>query len=296
MATGTPVERDADDLACILATLIPWQYADDDARLGMDVLRARARPLLLRRTKASVLPELPRLTEVTVAVPLSPSQRRAYDGALQNHQAGGETGYLPLFNALRSICDVDPDGYTSSKLDVVVDLVHKIARSEDKVVVFSHTLAPLRALHSRLAHHSKNWAELLVGEMNLKERGSALAKFKRDKSCVALLASTRIGGEGLTLTEANHVIFINRWWNPSSNNQAIDRVVRIGQMKPVTVHYLVCRDTVEDRLQPMLDRKELTFSQLIDRLQVDPASIEALFQHDHETQEGDDDSSEESGT
>ena len=63
---------------------------------------------------------------------------------------------------------------------------------------------------------------------------------------------------------------INRWWNPSTNSQAIDRVVRIGQTKPVTVHYLTCMDTVEDRLGPMLKRKRITFAQLIEALQHHP--------------------------
>ena len=75
-----------------------------------------------------------------------------------------------------------------------------------------------------------------------------------------------VASEGLTLTEANHVIFINRWWNPSANAQARDRVVRIGQERTVRVKSFVCRDTVEDRLEAMLDAKQLTFDQLVEAL------------------------------
>ena len=87
----------------------------------------------------------------------------------------------------------------------------------------------------------------------------------------------RVASEGLTLTEANHAIFINRWWNPSTNSQAVDRIVRIGQHKPVTVYYLTSSNTVEDRLQALLDRKELTFAQLIDALEHRPNTVQQLL-------------------
>ena len=81
-----------------------------------------------------------------------------------------------------------------------------------------------------------------------------------------LVASSRVAGEGLTLTEANHVIFFNRWWNPSANKQAQDRVVRIGQEKMVNVTSFTCIDTVEDRLDSILQRKTETFDNLIETL------------------------------
>ena len=87
----------------------------------------------------------------------------------------------------------------------------------------------------------------------------------------------RVGSEGLTLTEATQVVFINRWWNPSANAQAVDRVVRIGQTQAVDVYYLTCANTVEDRLQPMLDRKSLTFDELIDRLRHDRQLVADLL-------------------
>ncbi len=117
---------------------------------------------------------------------------------------------------------------------------------------------------------SRNGAEIgyvtLTGELSLEERNAAIERFKTDQACTALLASTRVASEGLTLTEANQVIFINRWWNPSANAQARDRVVRIGQDRTVRVKSFICQDTVEDRLEPMLDSKQLTFNQLVEAL------------------------------
>ena len=272
--TGTPVERDADDLAGLLSLLEPNRFAIDDYRLGIAVLRARARPYVLRRTKEAVLPELPPVTELTDAVPLSQGQQRAYSAATQAVRSGE---YLALFNELRSICDMDPATGESSKLNRAEELIDGIRRQGSKCVVFSYTLGPLKALRVRLRNEFGDIAALLTGELELDERQRAVQRFKSDSNCAALLASMRVASEGLTLTEANHVIFINRWWNPSTNSQAIDRVMRIGQHRPVTVYYLTCTNTVEDRLQPLLDRKELTFAQLIDALEHRPNTLQQLL-------------------
>ena len=87
------------------------------------------------------------------------------------------------------------------------------------------------------------------------------------------LASSRIASEGLTLTEANNVIFINRWWNPSSNSQARDRVVRIGQERPVTIFNLFCAETVEERVTEILHEKNEIYSKVTDGLVDDLNSI-----------------------
>lgn len=275
--TGTPVERDAEDFAGILSLLHPARFAIDDHRLGTISLRARARPYLLRRTKESVLPELPGVEERIHEVCLHPVQRHSYDNAVHSFNPATSGGYLPLFNQLLSICDLDRASGESSKLDHAMKVMRAAIDAGDKSVVFSYRLLPLRTLFARLRAEFGNAAELLTGEHSLQARNRTVQRFKSDGQCSALLASLRVGGEGLTLTEANHVIFLNRWWNPSANSQAVDRVVRIGQRKPVTVHYMTCRNTVEDRVQPLLDSKEMTFGQLIDALQHRPETIRHLL-------------------
>ena len=275
--TGTPVERDAQDLACLLSLLEPRRFAIDDHRHGIDALRARVRPYLLRRAKDVVLPELPEATEHIEAVRLRPAQRNAYNSALSSQGRRTEENYLALFNKLRSICDLDPHTGASSKLDRAEELIEAATAEGSKTVVFSYMLDPLRHLRDRLNSSNGTIAAMLTGEQSLDQRKQSIARFKTQPDCWALLASTRVASEGLTLTEANRVVFINRWWNPSTNSQAVDRVVRIGQRKPVSVHYLTCVNTVEDRLQPMLDRKEMTFEQLIEALRHRPeAALELL--------------------
>ena len=276
--TGTPVERYSEDLAGLLSLLDPTRFAIDDDRLGIAALRARARPFLLRRTKETVLPELPIATEQIEEVLLHPAQRRAYNRALREFRPSDSGRGLALFTKLRSICDLDDASGASSKVDRVLEIVEAATNDGHKVVVFSYLIDPLRVLRSRLQARLGDVAALLTGELSLDARRRVIRRFKTDPQCTTLLASLRVGGEGLTLTEANHVIFINRWWNPSTNSQAVDRVVRIGQHKSVTVRYLTCINTVEDRLQPLLDRKNMTFAQLIDALQHRPETVRQLLE------------------
>ena len=264
--SGTPVERHPEDLACMLSLLYPTRYAINDHHLGIATLRARVRPHLLRRTKETVLPELPPVEEREELLTLHPEQRQAYDTAVSTFSAKKRNSYLALFNHLRSICDLHEPSGTSSKLDRITDIISAAAERNCKSVVFSYTIDPLQALMRRLRSQPDINAQLLIGAMSSEQRNRAVTRFKSDPACNCLVASMRVGAEGLTLTEANQVIFINRWWNPSTNSQAVDRVMRIGQRKPVTVHYLTCTDTIEDRLQPMLDSKKMTFDQLIDAL------------------------------
>jgi SNF2 family DNA or RNA helicase len=119
---------------------------------------------------------------------------------------------------------------------------------------------------------------LLTGDMSLAKRHEAVSRFKEDPECTALLASSRVASEGLTLVEANHVLFLNRWWNPSANSQARDRVVRIGQQRTVFVWTFACRNTVETRLAEILTRKRQTFAELVEAIGGSQfADIDELF-------------------
>ena len=134
-------------------------------------------------------------------------------------------------------------------------------------MVFSHRLEALRELRCRI---TKRWGEeagvLLVGDMDGVERERAVTHFRNSDAALALLASTRIGGEGLTLVEANHVFLFNQWWNPSANDQARDRVVRIGQRRKVRVYRFCCRGTIEEALERILKSKRELFDDAVERL------------------------------
>ena len=269
--TGTPIERDVGDLVTILSTIEPTRFSVRDARRSKTVLRAEARPYLLRRLKSEVLTELPAVVESRETVELLPTQRLAYHAALRKHaRAKDDQGILALVNLLRTICDYDPDTEESAKAERILELIEDINAVDEKAVVFSYLIRPLELLGARLGSRSV----MLEGSMTSAEREASLRSFKSKPGVSVLLASSRVGGEGLTLVEANHVIFFNEWWNPSANAQARDRVVRIGQTRGVVSYTFKCRGTIEEALEEILATKSDTIAEVIDRLAQPPAALD----------------------
>jgi SNF2 family DNA or RNA helicase len=263
--TGTPIERDPEDLVTILSTVDPLRVSPTDAKLPSVSLRSLARPYILRRLKSDVLDELPPVVESKTVLDLLPAQRRRYDKVLRTPLS--DENLLSQINQLRQICDYDSETGQSIKIERIVELVGTINKANEKTVVFSYLLQPLEILEKRLRHQfSAFQLSKMIGAMSLSERTRALLRFRNDPAVSVLLVSSKIGGEGLTLTEANHVIFLNEWWNPSANNQARDRVVRIGQGRIVHVYRFVCHNTIEEALEHIQQSKEDIFQDLIDVL------------------------------
>jgi SNF2 family DNA or RNA helicase len=265
--SGTPIERDAEDLATILSIIAREKYSASVASRGHDAVRSIAEPLLLRRRKSDVLSDLPPVDEQTHYVDLSRQQRQAYDNALVGARSKPESkGHLlKMLGELLNICDMDPATGSSSKLEEIVAQLQKVSVLGEKAVVFSYKLKPLDQLEVLLTEAGVEWVRL-DGQMDADERNDAVIEFRTRASAVALLASSRVASEGLTLTEANHAFFVNRWWNPSNSDQARDRIVRIGQSRPVEIHYYICRNTVEERLEQILLSKRDLIDRVVDSL------------------------------
>ena len=275
--TGTPVERDSEDLATILSILEPGMFSVSDKRLHPISLRAQARPYLLRRLKREVLDELPTVWESKQTLELLPGQREFYERSLRHFTRGANTNILRSINELRSICDFDERTNESAKLDRIVQIIEDVATAGEKAIVFSYLMKPLDILQTRVERQIGKGSVLnLSGSMSSQEREVSIGLFRKSNNVRALLCSLRVAGEGLTLTEANHVIFVNEWWNLSSNAQARDRVVRIGQKKGVRIYKFKCKGTIEEDLEEILNRKSVDMAQLIDHLSEPTPSVEQL--------------------
>jgi SNF2 family DNA or RNA helicase len=260
--TGTPIERSSEDLIVMMSLIEPRQFSMNDLSLHRSSLQAMARPYFIRRTKSEVLTQLPPVIERTEIIELSDGQSKTYDRIARS---GTFLNHLAQFSKLREICDYDETTGESSKIDRIIELVNDISIANEKVVIFSYTLTPLKLLANKLKSLNINY-QILLGELSVEERQIAIDEFKNKPDVVALLASTKIASEGLTLTEANNVIFVNKWWNPSSNLQARDRVVRIGQRKVVQVTSFKVKRTLEESLERILIDKQKTFDQVISAL------------------------------
>ena len=264
--TGTPIERDVEDLATLMALLEPIRFSITDATGSKAALRTKAAPFILRRTRDAVLPDLPAVSQRLESIELLPQQRIRYGAARQGNAHDGRklSNALQIINELRRICDYDPRTGSSSKVLRISELLNEIDKLNEKAIVFSFLREPLRLLLKSLRWRMK--CAVLDGTMSQNERGNIIHQFKTDQSIRVLLASSRVASEGLTLTEANHVVFFNKWWNPSANQQAQDRVNRIGQTRHLYIYNFVTVGTIEERLERLLSAKGQTYADIIGRL------------------------------
>lgn len=252
--TGTPLERAPSDLWTILSIVEPRRFNIAYLPPSEESLRARARPYILRRMKRDFLPNLPPEIHEHEVIELLPEQRNTYESTLARFRTARDEDQLAILNELRALCDFDTVSGKSAKLERTLDILKAVKSNGEKAVVFSYMLRPLDVLGEYLDKERDSYVHIR-GQQTVEEREHALMRFNADEGVSFLLASTRVGGEGLNLVQANHVVFLNRWWNPSANRQAKDRVSRMGQQRTVIVHSFTCRNTVEELLDEIIAEK-----------------------------------------
>ena len=266
--SGTPIEKNQSDIAHLLKLI-------DPNRINLPVLkkldnlsiRATARKYLLRRMKTDVLNDLKGFERTLYEIELNSDQKKSYKKVLSRAKNIKIDDGLKIFSELKAICDVDPVTKESSKADLIMELCEKIKFREEKCVIFSFWLEPLHQLNIKLNKvYGSNSNVIFEGSLNKVERNTALNKFKSNDECFVFLCSGKIGGEGINLTEANHAIFYNKWWNPSNNDQARDRINRIGQKKKSFIHDLITKNTIEYRVNDILTNKNQITDEVIAKL------------------------------
>ena len=267
--TGTPIEKDTKDLINLL-TLIDKKLNDETLKTySNNYLSVIANKYILRRMKADVLKDLKSFKETDILIDLNNDQKERYREIEMDFRNTKSKDLLKKFGELKQLCDINVENGSSSKLDYVEDALEKISSMNEKCVIFSFWLEPLKELKRRLdKNYTKEFSIVFDGSMDKKERNDAIKFFQKTANCRAILCSGKIGGEGINLTEANHVIFINDWWNPSNNNQARDRVVRIGQSKQCFITHLKAIDTIDERVSDILKEKKSINAEVIETLVV----------------------------
>ena len=264
--SGTPLENSMDEFLQILGTLDPESFPFSSVPVWM--IKGNARRMMIRRRKEEVLKDLPPIHSSIEYLQLTDEQRRAYDMAeregvaqLQDGTLAAVPGVLALITRLKQICN-GVNGH-SAKLDWLTDYLGILESEGDKALVFSQYVATLSMLESRLARFQPL---IYTGAMAGRARDRAVDAFQRNPAHTAMLLSVRAGGTGLTLTAASRVIHFDSWWNPAVMAQATARAHRIGQKKPVFVTTLVTEDTIEERIQKLLERKRALFTTMVDDL------------------------------
>lgn len=309
--TGTPIENDLGELWAILQIVAPGLFPsrrsfDEQYRrpieldrnlVRRDRLRRRIRPLMLRRTKDDVAPELPAKQEQVLEVTLAPTHRRLYDTMLQRERQKllGLIDDLDRnrFIVYRSLTLlrmlaldatlIDDDAYAhvpSAKLDALFEQLDDVLAEGHKALVFSQFTSFLGRARSRLDAAGVPYA-YLDGSTPVRRRDAEIARF-RDGEASVFLISLKAGGFGLNLTEADYVFLLDPWWNPASEAQAVDRAHRIGQTKQVMVYRLVAADTIEEKVMALKARKGELVASILDEGTdaADPRAAEALTADD----------------
>ena len=260
--SATPLENDREDVESILAFLDPDIHRDPDATR----LNKRLEAMMLRRRKREVRAELPAVIVQDLHLELSPPQRIAYDDlwAARTAQIGKEqedsnAAMLGLITRLKVICNYDVESSTSSKLDALTAICEGAGPSA-RMIVFSQFVQTLRQISRRIGMPH----DLLIGSMPAAERQISIDRFRTGQTPRALLISLRAGGVGLNLGEATHVVLFDRWWNPAVEFQAIYRAHRFEREEPLHVIRFLIRDSVEERIAAVLDRKEALFDEVIE--------------------------------
>ena len=300
-ATGTPVENRLAEFWSIFSFLNPgllgtqreFEERFTEAGFATKALKRIVEPFVLRRLKRDVLKELPEKTEVTLRVALGEEERLAYEACRRSALAGlqerGETenriSILAALMRLRRFCChpslVLPEMKASAKLEAVLELLGNLREGGHRALVFSQFVDYLAIV--REAVEARGWScRYLDGTTPQAERAASVDAFQRGDGDFFLI-SLKAGGTGLNLTAANYVLLLDPWWNPAVEDQAADRVHRIGQKLPVTVYRVVAENTVEDRILDLHGDKRAVSEDLLESAKgtaLTPETLMGLFEDD----------------
>jgi SNF2 family DNA or RNA helicase len=243
-------------------------------------LKRRVGPFLLRRTKKEVRPDLPDRIDQVAYCELTPEQRTLYQQIMESGRAklleiagqkqpSGQARMMVLSAILRmrQICcdarllDLDPDKlkHPSSKLELFSELLDEAIDGGHRVLVFSQFVKMLTILRERL---EENGVEYCYLDGSTAKRGQVVQRFQNSTIPVFLI-SLKAGGTGLNLTGADTVIHFDPWWNPAVEAQATARAHRIGQTQTVTSYKLIARDTIEEKILHLQQRKQAQLDSML---------------------------------
>ncbi len=310
--SGTPMENHLGELWSLMRFLMPGFLSDEKAfninlRRPIErdrsaeaqlALNRRVAPLILRRTKNEVATDLPEKTEIIHGIDLHRKQtdlyesvraamdKRVRDAISEKGLAKSHIIVLDALLKLRQICchpkllktPAARKVEDSAKLDFLTDeLLPTLIEEGRRILLFSTFTSMLAIIE---AHLKKAGIPYLIITGQTKERASLVNKFQKGEVPVFLI-SLKAGGTGLNLTAADTVIHYDPWWNPAAENQATDRAHRIGQTKPVFVHKLVCRGSIEERILELQKHKaglvEALLSAETSKLRIDPETLGHLL-------------------
>jgi SNF2 family DNA or RNA helicase len=302
--SGTPIENNMSELYALFRFLNPAMFGTfsdfsknylnpiqkNDNKTVAKELKKKIYPFVLRRLKTQVLKDLPDKMEQVLHVDMSREQaalyhqrRLMYKRAIQEEiQAKGlkksKLFILQAMGELRQIASIpeikSDNKIISPKREILMEHVSDAVAGKHKVLVFANYLHSLECVSQDMEdagiHH-------LVMTGASRDRNHIVEQFQEDDSCQALLMTLKTGGLGLNLTAAEYVFLFDPWWNLAAENQAIDRAHRMGQKNTVFSYRLIARNTIEEKILMLQEKKKALFDSLIAS---DNASIKQMEEED----------------
>ncbi len=292
--SGTPLQNNTFDIYAQMNFLNPGmlgsmeffkqEFAVPIDKFGereqKDHLRKLLFPFILRRTKEQVAQDLPDKSEMILFCEMSKEQRDIYDAFRNDYRdkilgvvdsQGVQKSQLTILQGLmklRQICDSpaimkDDEQYPNASVKLE-ELGREITEniSDHKALVFSQFLGMLGLIKEKLKELGVDY-EYFDGSTSAPDREKAIQRFQNDENCRVFLISLKAGGVGLNLTAADYVYIVDPWWNPAVEQQAIDRTHRIGQTKNIFAYRMICKDTVEDKILQLQEKKRMLAADLI---------------------------------
>ncbi|QDT66562.1 DEAD/DEAH box helicase [Calycomorphotria hydatis] len=267
--TGTPIENRPDELVSLYEFLkvLPNRSAPD-----LRQLQQLSEDYILRRTKDLVMKDMPPRLDRDEYLSLSPAQEAAYqtaekEGVVRLNDMGDTATVQHVFELvlrLKQISNYDPLTGQSCKLDSLAADMEEITASGGKAILFSQWTKTLDWINEKLLERIPEANPLIYhGGVPTKQREPILDRFKHDPNSHLLLMSYGTGAVGLNLQFAGYVFLFDRWWNPAIEDQAINRAHRIGQKSQVIVTKFICKDTVEERIDRVLQEKRELFASIL---------------------------------
>ena len=271
--TGTPIENSTDDLVGIFEFVAPGRVT---AKMNPRAIGRAASDCILRRTKDQVLSDLPPKLYRDAELELLPEQMESYrlaedEGVVRLREMKHELTIQHVFELvlrLKQICNFDPTTGASSKFERLEADLEECAASGRKAIVFSQWVETILELRGRLARFGPSEYH---GKIPHRRREASIQQFRDDPHCHLMLMSYGAGSVGLNLQFASYVFLFDRWWNPAVEDQAINRAHRIGASGPVTVTRFLSRNTIEERINEVLQRKRELFQAVFSDVAAAPA-------------------------
>jgi len=238
-------------------------------------LKRRLKPFILRRMKSEVATELPPRSEAILYCELNEEERNVYESILsvsRNEVAQKLNDGKDLFQILEVLLRLRQASChrglipgqvadSSSKIEILLSGLKECLAEGHKALIFSQWTSLLDLIETALKRDNLSFGRI---DGSTRNRGEIVDKFQNDKSMSVLLLSLKAAGTGLNLTAADHVFIVDPWWNPAIEEQAADRAYRIGQTNPVMVYRLVAKDTVEEKILLLKEKKKALASAVVD--------------------------------